>query len=99
MTVPLTYSDTIGRFDITMRKWSKAGHLVIGRDGHNVIYDGQFMLVIGGGSKPLDNAMMTEKCSVSGGQVTCVTQTPELTGYRDYPEVFLVPAGFCKDPF
>ena len=71
---------------------------MIGRAGHNVIYDGQFMLVIGGGSKALDNAVMTEKCSVSGGQVTCVTQTPELTGYQYYPEVFLVPADYCKNP-
>ena len=90
---------TIGRFDITSGKWTNAGNLVTARAGHSVIYDGQFLLVVGGRPNSDSDGLseMTEKCSISNGKVSCVSQTPQLTGYRSYPELFLVPLGFCKD--
>lgn len=83
----------IGRFDIATQKWANVGNLARGRNGHNVIYDGEFLLVIGG-----DTAnKWTEKCSVSNEKVACISQTPELTSYSDYPELFLVKSNFCED--
>ena len=82
---------TIGRLDIKMRKWANAGNLVTGRRGHNAIYDGQYVLVVGGAG-----TMKTEKCSISSNFNTCSSQSPELTDYTYYPEVFLVPEDFCK---
>ena len=87
-----SYSDekTIGRLDIQTREWSNVGSLVTGRNAHNAIYDGQYVLVIGGhGTK------RTEKCSISNERVTCSSQTPKLINYAVYPEVFLVPENFC----
>jgi len=82
---------TIGRFDIKTRSWYNAGSLVDGRRGHNAIYDGQYVLVVGGsGSK------ITEKCSIANDQMTCASQLPKLTEYAYYPELFLVKEGYCK---
>ena len=91
-----SYQSTIGRFDMTTQKWSRAGNLVTARSGHSVIFDGQFLLVVGG-DPGKSEAIMTEKCAISNGQWACVSQTPELTKYSDYPELFLIPAGFCKE--
>ena len=83
------------------RKWTDAGDLVIGRAGHNVIYDGQFLLVVGGeyGYTQSDFTVMTEKCSIfnNGREMACASQTPELTDYSDYPELFLVSVGYCTE--
>jgi len=81
---------TIGRLDIKTRKWTSAGNLVTGRHAHNAIYDGQFVLVVGG-----QGTFQTEKCSLSNKQVTCSSQWPELTKYAFYPELNLVPEDFC----
>ena len=83
---------TIGRFDMTTQKWTNAGDLVAGRYGHNAIYDGHFLLVVGGKSNKI-----TEKCSVENGQVTCMSKTPQLNNYYAYPEMFSVPADYCED--
>jgi len=82
---------TIGRLDIKTRKWSNAGSLMYARSGHNAIYDGQYVLVVGG-----YETFQTEKCSISNNQITCSSQSPELYYYAYYPEVFLVPEGYCK---
>ena len=81
---------TIGRLDIKTRNWPNAGDLVTGRHTHNAIYDGQYVLVVGG-----DGTFQTEKCSISNEQVSCSDQSPELINYDYYPEVFLVPEDFC----
>ena len=86
------YETTIGRFDLTTQKWSLAGNLVSGRMGHNAIYDGRFLFVVGG-----HGTQKTEKCTISNKQVVCMSQMPELTKYSFWPELFLVPAGFCKE--
>ena len=59
---------------------------------HNVIYDGNYLLVIGGYGN-----YMSEKCAIDNGQVTCTSQTPELNEYAYYPALYLVPAGYCKE--
>ena len=82
---------TIGRLDIKTRKWTNAGSLVTGRHGHNAIHDGQFVLVVGG-----SRTKKTEKCSIANERVTCASQSPELTDYSYYPELFLVTEGFCE---
>ena len=85
----------IGRFDMWIREWEDAGSLVKARYGHNVIYDGQYLLVIGGrGNK------MSEKCSITNdfyGQVACTSQTPQLTDYKSYPELYLVHDDYCRE--
>ena len=84
---------TIGRFDLATLKWTNAGDLVSARYGHNVIYDGHYLLVVGGVGKT-----MTEKCSVkTSGEVSCTSQTPQLNGYVLYPEMFIVPGGYCEE--
>ena len=86
------FEKTIGRLDAWTRAWSKAGDLVTGRQGHNAIYDGSSLIVIGSNSGP----MKTEKCVVSNGKVSCRLQNPDLGDYCYYPELFLVPVDFCK---
>ena len=63
-----------------------------GRWEHNVIFDGNYFLVIGGSDK-----LMTEKCSYYGSKMTCQLQEPTLNEYELYPELFLVPADFCTE--
>ena len=82
---------TIGRFDSTRRVWLKSGELVNGRRGHNAIYDGSSLIVIGGNGR-----YKTERCELSNGQTTCTAQSPKLRDYAYYPELFLVPVNFCK---
>ena len=82
---------TIGRFDATRRAWSKSGELINRRYGHNAIYDGSSLIVVGG-----IYDQKTERCEISNGQVTCTAQNPELYDYTNYPELFLVPVNFCK---
>ena len=86
-------SKTIGRFDATRRVWSNSGELITERRGHNAIYDGSSLIVIGGWEHFTHK---TERCEISNGQVICTSQNPELDYYAYYPELFLVPVNFCK---
>ena len=85
------YGKTIGRFDATRRVWSNSGELINKRSGHNAIYDGSSLIVVGGW-----DTRKTERCELSNGQVKCMAQSPELDDYGEYPELFLVPVNFCK---
>ena len=87
------YLKTIGRLDEETLTWSKAGNLNSGRHGSNAIFDGSVILVVGGNSSP----EKTEKCVISGDEVTCTAQSPELRYYVNYPELFLVPSNFCQN--
>ena len=82
---------TIGRLDATTMVWSKSGNLVNGRHGHNAIYDGSSLIVVGG-----SGTLKTEKCTISNDQVSCTAQNPALKDYVYYPELFFVPFDFCK---
>ena len=87
----------IGRMDLD-GQWTDAGKMNQARYGHNVIYNGFFIMVIGGRSE--DNyfrgEVQTERCSIINGSFSCFSQTPELKDYFGYPELFLVPDDFCK---
>ena len=86
------YYKTIGRLDASKMIWSKSGELVQGRHGHNAIYDGSSLIVVGG----YNGVRRTEKCVISNNQVSCKAQNPDLASYYVYPELFLVPFDFCK---
>ena len=76
-------------------QWTEAGKMNQARYGHNVIYNGVFIMVIGG--RPEDDRQVpTERCSIINGSISCFSQTPELKDYYAYPELFLVPDDFCK---
>ena len=72
-------------------KWTKAGELNHSRNGHNIIYDGKYLMIIGGGFD-----CQTEKCSLTDGSVSCTSQKPVLDEYFFYPELFPVPDDFCE---
>ena len=86
-------TNIIGRLDASSKVWSNSGQLVTRRTGHNAIYDG-FNLIVIGGDGP--GARSTEKCTISNEKFTCSDQDPILNKYAYYPELFLVPEGFCK---
>ena len=88
------YLETIGRLDEETLTWSKAGNLNSGRHGSNAVFDGSVILVVGGNS---NSPVKTEKCVISGAEVTCITQNPDLKAYVNYPELFLVPSNFCRN--
>ena len=85
---------TIARLDSKTWEWLKIGDILQARMGHNVIeIHGQF-LVIGGYYR--FQAVSTEKCIYSSGEIKCTAQLPELAGYDIYPELFHVPDDFCR---
>ena len=85
----------IGRMDLD-GQWTEAGRMNQGRYGHNVIYNGVFLMVFGGSSEDYNTELQTERCSVRNGSISCFSQTPDLKNYSFYPELFLVPDNFCK---
>ena len=90
----ITCSDTtIGKLNAEL-VWGKVGDLNEGRRTHNVIFDGDYLLVIGGYSGTLP----TEKCTLSTSGVNCTEQNPLLRFYSHYPELFLVPSNVCQNP-
>ena len=86
-------TSVIAKFDSTTRQWSNLGNLVTGRRDHGAIFDGTYFLVAGG----YGDTYKTEKCSLTGSTMTCQQQEPELNGYEEYPELFLVQDDFCKN--
>ena len=73
-------------------RWTLAGNLNQARLAHNAIYDGEYLMIVGGSFE-----RETEKCSVVDGSVDCLYQlAPELDDYYFYPELFLVSDDFCK---
>ena len=53
--------DQIGRFDPKVGLWSLAGNLQHARKGHNAIFDGQYLVVVGGA----ESQFLTERCTFS----------------------------------
>ena len=51
--------------------WLISGHLVTGRHGHNVIFDGEYVLVIGGYGRS-----NVEKCLLEDDVAKCTEQEP-----------------------
>ena len=90
-----TTSKTIAKLDSIWFEWSKAGDLIQGRHGHNALFDGTDLIVVGGYVSGA--AAKTEKCPIFEGKVTCVEQDPAINNYSYYPELFLVENGYCKE--
>ena len=95
--------DEIGRIDPKVGLWSLVGNLQQARKSHNVIFDGQYLVVVGG--EPAEDSdeaqFLTERCSFSpeAGSETildCFGQPPLLEGYHTYPELYLVEEDFCQ---
>ena len=86
-------TNIVGRLDASSNMWSNSGRLVTRRTGHNAIHDG-YNLVVVGGDGPGERS--TEKCTILNAKITCSEQDPILNKYAYYPELFLVPEGFCK---
>ena len=82
----------IAKLDLATTSWVKLGDLKVGRWGHNVIFDGEVFIVVGG-----SGTMKTEKCSLSGSTMTCSEQNPTLANYYWYPALVMVPEDFCTE--
>ena len=91
-----SYSKKIARLDSSSYEWSRAGDLLTGRYGHNAIFNGNDIIVVGGYAGD-DVSVKTEKCKITEGNVTCVEQDPALVDYAYYPELFRVEDGYCKE--
>ena len=91
----MEYSSIVAKFDGAAMDWSIAGNLRVGREAHNVIYDGYHFLVVGG--KISVDSIQTEKCILSKETIACSLQNPTLSYYSTYPELFSVHAQFCKN--
>ena len=92
---------TIAKLNLNSKakpKWKKVGELQSARDFHNAIFDGFYIIVIGGKPANYDRAgkILTETCKIEGNQVSCISRPPNLANYEHYPELFLVPQNFCE---
>ena len=85
----------IGRMDDS-GQWTKAGELNQARWGHNAIFDGQNIIVVGGNNPGGNYPKDTERCRLQNDTITCTTQEPTLDVYWAHPELFLVSDEFCK---
>ena len=85
------YSNVIARLE-NYNQWSKAGILNQARHAHGAIYDGNNIMVIGGGDE-----FKTERCKIQNETVSCVSQEPTLKNYGWYPELYLVSDTYCKN--
>ena len=93
--------NTIARLKFNSRakpKWQKVGELNSARDFHNAIFDGYYIIVVGG--NPAKNyrggQILTETCDIKGDKVSCISRPPSLDNYQHYSELFLVPQTFCE---
>ena len=84
---------TIGRLDPIHTTWTDVGELKHARRGHNAIFDGTQIIIIGG----YTGSYKSENCFVSDANATCRTQEPSLSRYEYYPELYLVSNSFCED--
>ena len=90
-----TFRDEIYRFAGTA--WSLVGHMVRGRQGHNVIYDGTAFIVVGGPG--WDDTWATERCLFTDdADIDCETLgTETLYNYAFYPEMMVVNSAACEE--
>ena len=84
--------DIIARLDSQTYVWAKVGKLNTPRHMHNVATVENELLVIGG-----LGTMKSERCNYVDAQMICTEQWPELTGYYDYPELFMVNEDYCSN--
>ena len=89
------FDSTIGKLDGSLN-WSKAGELLTGRRSHNIIYNGKFLFIIGGFAGQENVDLKIEKCDFYDDRILCAEQSLSLYEYYNYPELFLISAGFCR---
>ena len=93
------FSNIIARFNQN-KEWAKVGELVQSRRAHNAIFDGENIIVVGGGTgvslQGTGGRAITEICSFEGNQISCTTQEPELVDFYGFPELYFVEEDFCK---
>ena len=88
-------SDIIGKLNHN-GQWTQAGKLQVARRAHNAIFDGQYVIVVGGN----DIELPTEICSVKDDRtISCTSQKPNLYDYTHFPELYLVEESFCKNAY
>ena len=80
------------QFEAYSSKALKSGNLKQARSRHNVIAIDESTVIVVGGRKTRE----TEVCTLTGQKFTCVKQSPELTDYAEYPELFIVPQDYCQ---
>ena len=88
---------TIGYLHATKLKWSNVGEMKNARAGHNVIWDGFNLVVVGGNVHEFE--YMTERCNFVWGErelISCYKTEGKLKNYSSYPELVLVPKNFCR---
>ena len=92
----ITTTDVVARLD-SNGAWTKVGNLKTAREGHGVVFEGQYFMVVGG-HESIENgqALATEKCSLQSSVVSCVSQLPNLTDYVYRPELILVDENYGK---
>ena len=85
--------DLIGRLYVKTRTWSIARKLAIRQDGHNAIFHDSKLIVVGEWGE-----IETETCNLSNYEFSCLETKLILDTYVYYPELYQVPADFCKAP-
>ena len=96
----LTTTDIVARLD-SHGVWTKAGNLKTQREGHSVVFDGRYFMVVGGHKtgELSGQTLATEKCSLQSSAVSCESQLPNLTDYVYTPELILVEEDYGKTCF
>ena len=84
-------SNVIARFQTTTKQWKKLGELKQPRSGLGVIKLEDEFIVFGGEDKK-----KTERCSMNGDSIQCVTVGFEYDDYWFYPELMSVPQSYCS---
>ena len=67
------------------------GQLNHKRRAHNAINCGEMFIVVGG-----FGTQTSEKCVLTGNNITCTDQTPELQNFALWPELLEVGIDFCN---
>ena len=93
-------TSAVVRLDLSTTSWIKLGDLTVPRSYHDVVYDGEVFMVIGGSTwngTVGHTEMNTEKCSISESTMTCLEQSPMLNNYHRHPALIMVPEDFCTE--
>ena len=83
---------TIARYDPIKNSWTKLGSLKVARYGHSVIQiDNEFIVVGGIRKKNGHEYQPTESCILKEQSMICTTREPQLSEFKQYPELMLIP--------
>ena len=91
MSIPnnsLERQSTIARFDPIENSWTKLGNLQVNRRGHGVIQVDNEFIVVGGDVKRKSESCKLNRQSM---KMKCTPRQPDLTKFKNYPELMLIP--------